>query len=110
MHPEEVGNKHFEAFLQIKLVEYKKSFFKSFCKARLTAGNELKKKMFLKHLSVVKEVCQAFGLLVNEAVKFTEAFKCAVMSVLLAVATLKSTLYQLDKAGQRNYIIRIPKR
>ena len=31
------------------------------------------------------------------------------MSVLLAVATPKSTLYQPDKAGLRNYIINLTK-
>ena len=59
---EEVGNKYFEGFLQSKFVEYKKWFCEPFCKAKLITGNEMKKK-FLKLLSVVKEVCQAFDLL-----------------------------------------------
>ena len=108
LHVEEVGNKHFDAFLQSKLVEDKKSFFELFCKARLITGNEIKKK-FLKPLLVVKEVCQAFGLFVNKAIKFTQAFKYAVMSVRLVVATRKSTLYQPDKVGLRNYIINLSK-
>ena len=99
LHAEEVGNKHFGAFLQSKLVEDKKSFFELFCKARLITGNEIKKKVF-ETFMVVKEVCQAFGLLVNKAVN---------LSVRLAVATRKSTLSQPDKAGLRNYIINLSK-
>ena len=68
-----------------------------------------KKKKFLKPYSVLKYVCQAFGLLVDKRVKFTEAFKYEITSVLLTVATSKHTLYQPDKAGLRNYIINLPK-
>ena len=46
-------------------------------------------KKFLKPLSVVKGVYQAFGLLIIKVVKFTEAFK----SASLAVAILNPTLY-----------------
>ena len=70
-----------------------------FCKGKLMTGNEIKP------LSVVKKVCQAFGLFVNKAVKFNEAFKYAIMLVPLTVGTLKSTLYQPGKAVLRNYII-----
>ena len=49
------------------------------------------KEKFLKHLSVVEEVCLAFRLLVNKAVNFTEG-------------------YQFDKAGLGNYIINLSKR
>ena len=75
LHAEEVGNKHFGAFLQSKLVEDNKSFFELFCKARLITGNEIKKRVF-ETFMVVKEVCQAFGLLVNKAVKFVSTFSC----------------------------------
>ena len=51
----------------------------------------------MKKKSVVKEVCQAFGLLVNKVVKFTEAFKYEITSVSLAVAILNPSLYQSDK-------------
>ena len=54
-------------------------------------------------------VCQTVGLLVNKAVKFTEAFSYAIMSVSAAVATPKSTLYQPNKASLRNYIINLSK-
>ena len=37
---EEVENKHFEAFLLEKLVQDKKSFFQTYCKASLINGNE----------------------------------------------------------------------
>ena len=70
-------------------MEDKNSFFETFCKARLITGNEMKEK-FLKHLSVVEEVCLAFRLLVNKAVNFTEG-------------------YQFDKAGLGNYIINLSK-
>ena len=49
--------------------------------------------MFLKSLSVVRKFSQAFGLLINNVVKFTEAFKYAVVSVPLSVAILNLTLY-----------------
>ena len=77
-------------------MEDKKSFFEPFCKARLIARNEIKK--LLQPLSVAKEGCQVFGLLVNKAVKFIEAFKYAVISVPLAVTIPKSTPYQSDKS------------
>ena len=94
-------NRHFEAFLQNKLAEDKRSLFESFCKARLITGNETKKR-FLKPLSIIKSLCQAFGLLVNKAVKFTKAFKYGIMSIPSAVATPTFTLFQSDKAGLRN--------
>ena len=84
----------------------KKSFFEPFWKARLIAGNDMKNN-FLKHSTVIKEVCQAFGLLINKAIKFTETFKYAIMSVPLAIATSKSTLHQPDKVELRNYIINL---
>ena len=65
-----VGKKKFETFLLEKLVEGKKSYFQPFCKANLITENKRKKK-FLKSLSVVKEVCRAFGVLVNKEVQFT---------------------------------------
>ena len=57
-----------------------------------------RKRNFLKHLSVVKEVFQAFGILVDKEVNFIEAFKCATTSVSLAVSILNHTLYQPYKA------------
>ena len=60
------------------------------------------KKKFLK-------VCQAFGLVVNKAVKFTEALKYAIISIPLAVSTPKSALYQPEKAELRNNIINLSK-
>ena len=74
MHAEEVKNKHFDAFLQNKSIKDKKSFFESFCKARLITENETNKKI-LNALSVVKEVFQAFGSLVKKPVKLTEGSK-----------------------------------
>ena len=60
-------------------------------------------------MSVVKEVCQAFELLVNKVVKFIDAFKNAITSVPLAVGILNPTRYQLDKAGLGNCIINLPR-
>ena len=97
MHAEEVGNKRFIAFVQDRLVEGKKSFFEPICKVRLKTGSEKKKKV-LKSLSVLKEDCQAFGLLVNKTEKLAKGFKYLVTSVSLAFATPESTVYQSDKA------------
>ena len=104
MNAEKFENKRFETFFQDKLVKDKKSFLELFCQARLITVNE-KKKKFLKPLSAVMEVCQAFDLLVKKAVEFTGAFKYAITLVPLAVATPQSPLYQPDKIGLRNYII-----
>ena len=76
------------------------------CKVNLKAGNE---KTFLKPLLVVKEICKAFGLLVNKVVKFTEAFNYAITSVPLAVVVLNPTLYRPDRSILRNYIVSLPK-
>lgn len=97
----EVANKHFEDFLQGKLVENKKSSFGPFCKARLITGKKNKRK-FSKPLSIVKEVYQAFDLLVNKKVKFTKSFKYAIESLPLVTAAQESTVYEPDKARLRN--------
>ena len=60
----------FRAFVQDRLVEGKKSFFKPICKAKLKNGNEKKKKIS-KSLTVLKAV----GLLGNKAEKLAETFK-----------------------------------
>ena len=103
MHAEEVKNKHFDAFLQNKSIKDKKSFFEPFCKARLVTENETNKKI-LNALSVVKEVFQAFGLLVKKPVKLTEGSKYGIMSEPLSFATPKSTRYQPDKVALIKYI------
>ena len=59
---------------------------------------------------MVKEVYQAFGVLVNKAAKFTETSKYAITTEPLAIATPNLTLYQPGKAGLRNYIMNLPKR
>ena len=59
-HGEKIGNKHFEASLLEKLLQNKKPVFELFCKRSLETR---RKKKVLKPLSIVKEVCQAFGLL-----------------------------------------------
>ena len=71
-------------------------------------GNEEKNKN-LKILSVLKEDCQGFGLLVNKAEKRTKAFKYQFMSEPLAFATPESSLYQSDKAGLKNDFINLSK-
>ena len=68
---------------------------------------ETRRKKVLKVFISRKRVSQDFGLLVNKAVKLTEAFKYIITSVPLAVAVLNPTLYQSDKAGWRNYIINL---
>ena len=66
--------KPLKAFVQGRLVKGKKLFFEYICKAKLKSGTEKKKKI-LKSLSVLKEDCQAFGLLGNKAEKIAETFK-----------------------------------
>ena len=108
LHAEDVGNKRFIAFVQDRLVESKKLFFERICKVRLKTGSE-KKKGVLKSLSVLKEDCQAFSLLLNKTEKLAQAFKYPISFVPLAVASPELTLYQSDKAGLRNYIISLSK-
>lgn len=62
-HGEKIGNKHFEASLLEKLLQNKKPVFELFCKRSLETR---RKKKVLKPLSIVKEVCQAFGLLLTK--------------------------------------------
>ena len=71
---EDVENKRFNAFVQFRLVESKKSFFEPICKARLKTGTGKNLKI-LKSLSILKEACQGFGVLGNKAEKLAEAFK-----------------------------------
>ena len=107
-HEEDVGNKLSKAFLRETLVEDKKSLLEPFYNANLITRNK-KKKKFLKPLSIVEKICHAFDLLINKVVKFTETLTYAITSVPLAVAILNRTLYQLDKAGLRSYIINLPR-
>ena len=55
-------------------MDSKKSFFEPICKAILKTGAEKKTKI-LKSLSVLKEDCQAFGLLGKTVEKLAETFK-----------------------------------
>ena len=67
----------------------------------------MKGNKFVKPLSVEKKVYQNFGLLIKKVVKFTEVFKYAITSVILAVAVLNPTLCKPEKASLRNYIINL---
>ena len=108
-HAKEVGNKHFEAFLLETLVEDKKPYSEPFFKAILNWKREEKK--FLKPLSVVKEVCQNFGLLIYKVVK-SKCIWCIQICNYISTSTcanLNPTLYQPDKAGLKNCIINLPR-
>ena len=104
----EVRNKLFRAFVQDRLAEGKNSFLEPICKTTLKTGSKKKKKIS-KSFSVLKEDCQAFGLLVNKAEKLSETFKYPVTFVPVVAATPQSRSYQSDKAGLRNCIINLSK-
>ena len=53
---------------------------------------------------MLKEDCQAFGLIVSKSISNAEAFSHCITSYPLSVATPDGELRQSDKASFRNYL------
>ena len=56
-------------------------------------------------MEVLKEDCQAFGLIVSKAFSFEEAFAHPITTFPLSAATPDGNLRQSEKASLRNYLI-----
>ena len=97
---QEIEKEVVNSFLHAKEVEKKKHASRLFSNAsQLRIKNHFSNLFTMQGKEVFKTfisrkgVYQAFALLVNKAVKFTEAFKYTVTLVPLTVATVESTLY-----------------
>ena len=98
------GNALFKTLVNERLESSVKEFFDPIKKVKLKNGCE-KKKTIPKAVSLLKEDCQAFGLIVAKSVSLEEAFQYPITTVPLPAATSESTLRQTNKASLRNYFI-----
>ena len=87
----EIGNEAFSTFVSERLIEETKSFFAPIKRIKLNTGILAKKKT-IKAASVLKEDCQAYGLLVSKAVSLEEAFCLTITTFPLSIATPEGTL------------------
>ena len=104
LNASEIGNEAFSTFVSERLVEETKSFFAPIKRIKLNTGILAKKKT-IKAASVLKEDCQAFGLLVSKAVSLEEAFCFPITTFPLSIATPEGTLRQSDKSSLRKFLI-----
>ena len=66
-----------------------------------------KRKILTKIMSVLKEDKQALGIIAAKPADLHEAFSYPVTSLSLSIACPDYSLYQSDKAGFRNYIMKL---
>ncbi|MAG85790.1 MAG: hypothetical protein CMB97_00015 [Flavobacteriaceae bacterium] len=100
----ETGNEAFLTFVSERLVAGSKSFFAPIKRLKLNTGIVAKKKT-IKAISVLKEDCQAFGLIVSKSLSLEEAFRFPITTFPLSIATPEGNLRQSDKASFRNFLI-----
>ena len=98
-----VGENQFDEFIAQRLINNAVSYFAPIKRNNLKTGIK-KVKLTPKAVTVLKEDCQAFGLIISKAISLTEAFSYPITSLPLSVATPDSGLRQTDKASLRNFL------
>ena len=58
----------------------------------------------LKAVTILKEHCQAFGVIVPKSLSLSEAFQYPITSLPLSIANPDGELRQADKASFRNFL------
>ena len=91
INAEVIGNAKFTEFVCTRLVHGEKDFFHLIKKTNLCTGMK-KKKVIPKAVALLKEDCQAFGLIVSKAISIEKAFTYPITSVPLALATTECGL------------------
>lgn len=82
----QLGKKKFNEFVAQRIVSHNVDFFKPIKQNKLKTGIK-KKKPTPKATTVLKEDCQAFGLIISKSISHAEAFSHCVTSLPLSVAT-----------------------
>lgn len=95
----EIGESQFKDFVFHNEV----GFFTPIKKNKLKTGIK-KEKATPKATTVLKEDCQAFGLIISKSISNLEAFSHCITSIPLSVATPDGELRQSDKASLRNFL------
>ena len=99
----QLGESQYKDFVLKRLVSNTIGFFTPIKKNKLKTGIE-KTKNTPKTTTVLKEDCQAYGIIIAKSISKEEAFSHCVTSVPLSVATPEGELRQSDKASLRNFL------
>ena len=99
-----LGETKFNEFVRQRLVNKTVGFFAPISKNKLKTGI-VKEKRKPKALTVLKEDCQAFGLIISKSISITDAFSHCITSIPLSLATPEGELRQSNKASFRNFLI-----
>ena len=103
---ERMGHEKNRDFVEGRLVVASKlSIFNRIKLTKLKTGRDKCKKV-AKEVSILKEDTQAFGLIVEKPAKVEDAFSYPITLFPLIIATPDSGLFQTDKAGFRNLILK----
>ena len=106
LNASEIGDEKYLSFVQERLVKGStKSIFDPIKKSNIKTNIEKKRKTN-KVISVLKEDKQAFGIIAGKPTNLQEAFSYPITSLPLSIAFPDSSLYQGDKAGFRNFIMK----
>ena len=104
LNVDKVGKALFSSFVNERLVKGEKSFFDPIKRTNLKTGI-VKKKKSPKAIEVLKEDCQAFGIIIAKCISMEEAFKYPITTFPLSIATTEGMLRQGEKASLRNFLI-----
>ena len=99
----QLGESQYKDFVLKRLVSNTIGFFTPIKKNKSKTGIE-KRKNTPKATTVLKEDCQAYGIIIAKSISKEEAFSHCVTSVPLSVATPEGELRQSDKASLRNFL------
>ena len=100
----ELGNKMHLSFVKKRLVEGEKSIFEPISKSNIKTSNEKKKLQKNDFRSEGRQT--GISCYCNKTKWFTWSFSYPITSLPLSIAFPDSSLYQSDKAGSRNYIMK----
>ena len=99
-----LGLEQYTQFVIDRLVKGTVEFFVPITINKLQTGIQVPKKT-PKAVEVLKEDCQAFGIVISRALSREEGFKYPITSVPLSVATPDGDFRQSDKASLRHCLI-----
>ena len=98
-----IGEKQFDDFVSQRLITHSVAFFSAIKRNNLKTGIK-KVKPSPKAVTILKEDCQAFGVIISKSLSLSEAFQHPITSLPLSIATPDGELRQSDKASLRNFL------
>ena len=98
-----IGEKQFDDFVSQRLITHSVAFFSPIKRNNLKTGIK-KVKPSPKAVTILKEDCQAFGVIISKSLSLSEAFQHPITSLPLSIATPDGELRQSDKASLRNFL------